>query len=127
MFLKKKILENSPVEPLVQKSNFFNLATSPIISWYRELTSERFVISSSAKNDLKDLRNVIKLQILDLILMIWARFHRASADKLQNGRIICRFGSWLTFFNGGDAFFDSAFLARHVVLGDDGVLVNRVR
>ena len=59
--------------------------------------------------------------------MIWARFHQASADELQNGRIVCRFGNWLTFFNGGDLFFDSAFLAQNVVLGDDGILVNGVR
>ena len=70
---------------------------------------------------------MIELQILDPILMIRARFHRASADELQNGRIVCRFGSWLTFFNGGDSFFDSALLAQHVVLGDDGILVNGVR
>jgi hypothetical protein len=54
---------------------------------------------------------VIELQILDLILMIQAWFHQASADELQNGGIVCRFGSWLTFFNGGDPFVDSKFLA----------------
>ena len=30
-------------------------------------------------------------------------------DELQNGRIVRRFGSWLTFFNGGDPFLIPRF------------------
>ena len=49
---------------------------------------------------LEELNNyVIKLQILDPILMIWAWFHRATAKESQDGRVGCRCSSWLTFLN----------------------------
>ncbi len=48
-------------------------------------------------------------------------------DKLGDGRINDGLGSWLTFFNGNNIVIDPTFLARYIVLGNDGIFVDGMR
>ena len=56
--------------------------------------------------------------------MVQTWLHRAVADELGDCRIGDGYGSWLTFFGGGDDVLDAPFHAGCIVFGDDGVLVN---
>ncbi len=44
-------------------------------------------------------------------------------DKLGDGRIDDGFGSWLTFFGGGNDVFDATLLARYIVFSNDCFLL----
>ena len=76
-------------------------------------------MSSSANKRLRRLEEfdnyVIELQVLDPILVIRARLHRATAYELRDGRVACRYNSryfsWFTFFKSVDLLFDSALFA----------------
>ena len=70
---------------------------------------------------------IVETQIRNHILMIQTWLHRASADKLGDGRIVDELGSWLTFFGGSDIVFDPTFLARYIVFGNDGIFVDGMR
>ena len=58
--------------------------------------------------------------------MIQTWFHRATADELGDGRIDDGYGSWLTFFGGGNNVLGATLLARCIVFSDGCILVNGI-
>ncbi len=59
--------------------------------------------------------------------MVKTWLHGAFADELGDVRIVDGLGSWLTFSDSSDVAFYPTFLARYIVVGNDGIFVDGMR
>jgi hypothetical protein len=68
--------------------------------------------------------NILEGQVLNSVVVITVRLHRAVADELVDGKIGSSWVGWLTFFCCGNLVKMAHFLAVIIILGKNGILVD---